>query len=646
MSNTPLTLARLAEGVQSTNATQGDPKLVNKWEAIGLLKGLSPAGKAKMARLLENQTVAILNNTNGMLTEANTLTTGGAGLTTSGQVTGFTSVAFPIVRRVFAGLLANEIVSVQPMNLPSGLLFYLDYAYGSDVGGDSGPTLTSGTNETYTRGQSVYNNPTGAAVRSGSIATGGQYGLLGSHFSRVHKQSLALTVATDSVGYWLSGSTWTTGTSAAVRTSDDFVGYNGRFVDWDSQVELDVAANALDYCFAFMSASVLTSAVTGADLTNLSSIAITGVGGTPGGTTAWGERYQGGTGVMNHRGKTKRGNWNPTTGIFSADALNGSHLMFVLALSNTGNAPTLGNATTNAVTASVAIADTLSAGSDGSVVTLTGFESDFGTTPSPAIPEVEIKIEPVAVTATTRKLRARWSPEMAQDINAYFTLDIEAELTNLLSEMVTLEIDREILGDLLSQASAANYFWSRAPGRIVNKYNGSDGLRSSTLAPGPAFMGNVREWYETLVETITDVANQIHTKTLRGSGNFIVCSPAVATMLEHTTAYRASMKLDSDGQVKDGSMTIGAEPIGTLNSRYTVLKDPYFPANKILVGLKGPTFLESGYIYAPYIPLILTPVVYGTNDFTPRKGLMTRYGKKMVRSDFYGTVTVLDMSLI
>jgi hypothetical protein len=159
-------------------------------------------------------------------------------------------------------------------------------------------------------------------------------------------------------------------------------------------------------------------------------------------------------------------------------------------------------------------------------------------------------------------------------------------------------------------------------------------------------MGNVREWYETLVETITDVANQIHTKTLRGSGNFIVCSPAVATMLEHTTAYRASMKLDGDGQVKDGSMTIGAEPIGTLSSRYTVLKDPYFPANKILVGLKGPTFLESGYIYAPYIPLILTPVVYGTNDFTPRKGLMTRYGKKMVRSDFYGTVTVLDMSLL
>lgn len=645
MSNTQLTLAKLAEGVQNTSAIQGDPKLVQKWESYGLLKNLSPSGKAKMARLLENQTVAILSNTNGMLTESNALTTGGAGLTSSGQVTGFTSVAFPIVRRVFAGLLANEIVSVQPMNLPSGLLFYLDYTYGSDVGGDSGPTLTSGTNETYTRGQSVYTNPTGAAIRSGSIASGGQYGLLGSHFSRVHKQSLALTVSTDSVGYWLSGSTWTTGTSAAVRTSDDFVGYNGRFVDWDTTIDNDVATNALDYCFAFMSASVLSSAISGADLTNLSSISITGVGGTPGGTTSWGEKYQGGTGVMNHRGKTKRGNWNPITGIFTADSQNGSHLMFVLALSNTGNVPTLGNATTNAVTASAAISDALSANSDGSTVTLTTFESDFGTTPSPAIPEIDIKIEPVAVTATTRKLRARWSPEIAQDVNAYFALDIEAELTNLLSQMVTLEIDREILGDLLSQATAANYFWSRSPGRIVNKVTGADGLRSSTLAPGPAFTGNVREWYETLVETITDVANQIHTKTLRGSGNFIVCSPAVATMLEHTTAYMASMKFDGDGQAKEGGM-IGAEPVGTLNRRYTILKDPYFPANKILVGLKGSTFLESGYIYAPYIPLILTQVVYGANDFTPRKGLMTRYGKKMVRSDFYGTVTVLDMNLI
>jgi hypothetical protein len=179
----------------------------------------------------------------------------------------------------------------------------------------------------------------------------------------------------------------------------------------------------------------------------------------------------------------------------------------------------------------------------------------------------------------------------------------------------------------------------------VNKFTGQEALHNNVLSPGPQFFGNVREWYETLMETITDAANTIHKKTLRGSGNFMVTSPDVATILEHLVAYKPAYKVDSDGQVKD-SMTIGAEAIGTLNNRYVVYKDTYFPSNKILIGLKGNTFLESGYIYAPYVPLILTPVIYAQEDFTPRKGVMTRYGKKMVRADFYATVTVLDMNLI
>jgi hypothetical protein len=148
-----------------------------------------------------------------------------------------------------------------------------------------------------------------------------------------------------------------------------------------------------------------------------------------------------------------------------------------------------------------------------------------------------------------------------------------------------------------------------------------------------------------LLETISDAANVIHKKTLRGSGNFIITSPDCATILQHTGTYRASYKIDGDGQVKD-SMSIGAEANGTLNNRYVVYVDPYFPVNKILIGLKGNTFLETGYIYAPYVPLILTPVIYAQEDFTPRKGIMTRYGKKMVRADFYATVTVLNMGII
>jgi hypothetical protein len=280
------------------------------------------------------------------------------------------------------------------------------------------------------------------------------------------------------------------------------------------------------------------------------------------------------------------------------------------------------------------------------VLTIPSFESNFNVDSSPRIPDVDIKIDSVSVTATTRKLRARWSPEMAQDLTAYYSIDVEAELTNILSEMITLDIDREILNDLLTQAQAANYFWSRAPGRFVNKYTGTEAARTASgLYPGPQFAGTVREWYETLIETITDAANVIHKKTLRGSGNFIVCSPEVGTILEATVAYRANYKIDSDGQVRD-NMSIGAEAVGTVNGRYSVFVDPYFPVNKILVGLKGSTFLESGYIYAPYVPLILTPVIYAQDDFTPRKGIMTRYGKKMVRADFYATVTCLDMSII
>jgi hypothetical protein len=246
--------------------------------------------------------------------------------------------------------------------------------------------------------------------------------------------------------------------------------------------------------------------------------------------------------------------------------------------------------------------------------------------------------------ATTRKLRARWSPELAQDLNAYHSLDAEVELTQILSEQVALEIDREILGDLLSGADT-NYFWSRAPGKFVNKTNGSEALASSATAPGPAFTGTVREWYETLIETIIDVGNEIHRKTLRGAANFIVVSPDVATMLEASVYYRPVMTIDGDGQVAT-PFSLGAERVGTLSNRFTVYKDPYFPRNKVLVGYKGGSYLETGYVYAPYVPLIVTPTIFAPEDFTPRKGVMTRYGKKMVRNDFYGTVTVLDLNII
>lgn len=631
------TLSQLAENLHRSKVAADAPRLVKKWKEHGLLEGLRGLKRDNLAILLENQTAELLR-------EANSLSTGGASLVSSGQVVGFSNVAFPIVRRVFAGLIANEVVSVQPMSLPSGLLFYLDYTYGNNVGGDAGVDLSgAGGVYGYARGQSVYNNPAGAGVRSGSLATGGMYDNVGTGYSRVHKTGV-VAILSNSIGAWVSGSTWTP--AATVGSSADFTGFNARFVDYDSNVERDVETAVLDYAFVHVSASLWTSAVGGFDSSALDQIvlsrfAATAGQPTPGGAVAWGENYQGGAGALNLRKLNKRGNFDPVNGTFVPDPFNGSHIQFVVRLSNTGAVPS-----GEFVTGSAVITDALSVNNDGATLTIPSFESNFAVDePSPKIPDVDIKIESTSVTAKTRKLRAKWSPEMAQDLTAFYNIDIEVELTNILSEMITLEIDREILNDLLTQANAANLFWSRAPGRLVNKYTGGEALQNNTLSPGPMVYADVQQWYQTLVETISDAANTIHTKTLRGSGNFIVTSPQVCTIFEHMVAYKPQYKIDSDGQVRDG-MTVGAEPAGQLNSRYTVYKDPYFPANKILIGLKGNTFLESGYIYAPYIPLILTPVIYAQEDFTPRKGIMTRYGKKMVRSDFYATVTVLDMGII
>jgi hypothetical protein len=343
---------------------------------------------------------------------------------------------------------------------------------------------------------------------------------------------------------------------------------------------------------------------------------------------------QGGQNILNVRRLNKLGDWNGST--FTPNPLAGNHVLFVV---------TYGTGVESGLKASWIQSSQLDVETGiGSTLTIPTFESNFAVDPSPAIPEIDIKIESLAVTAQTRKLRARWSPELAQDLNAYHSMDAEVELTQILSEQIALELDREILNDLLTQASGANYYWSRAPGKFVNKTSGAE-ISRGTGMPGPAFTGTVREWYETLVETVIDVANEIHRKTLRGSANFIVVSPDVATILEASVLYKPVYSIDGSGQV-GAPFSIGAEKIGTLSNRFTVYKDPYFPRNKVLVGFKGGSYLETGYVYAPYVPLIVTPTIFAPEDFTPRKGVMTRYGKKMVRADFYGSVTVLDLNII
>ena len=622
-------LDQLTEGIRKRNLGSQNRQLTEKWSRTGLLRGLNGVHRENMARLLENQAGQVLK-------EASSISTGGGNLTSSGDLRGFTNIAFPIVRRVFGGLIANELVSIQPMSLPSGLLFYLDYTYGTS----SEPGTADGA--AYVTGSSIYAQPAGKGVQSGSLAVGGQYDLAGSGYSRVHSTDASVTLLT-SGAIGATGTSWTLGNNLMATGSD------GKLIQFDPQISKSIennsggaGASTGDGVYLGLVVDMTDSDLSSADFTMVKDFSLT----APTDTVykdvvndTDGKAIQGGTTLKNVRRLNQLGTWN---GAFNSNPL---------ATNSTANAALLcivsganvAASTQDSLTMSFVVSPSLNSG-DGSTLVIPAFESNFAATPSPAIPEIDIKIEAIAVVANTRKLRAKWSPELAQDLNAYHSLDAEVELTQILSEQIALEIDREILNDLLTQGNAANYYWSRAPGKFVNKETGAEINASSTLAPGPSWRGTVREWYETLVETCIDVGNQIHRKTLRGSANFVVVGPDVATILEASVFYKPSYTLDGDGQAS--GMVIGAEKTGTLSNRFTVYKDPYFPRNKVLVGYKGGSYLETGYVYAPYVPLIVTPTIFAPEDFTPRKGVMTRYGKKMVRSDFYGTVTCMDMSVI
>ena len=605
-------LETLTEGIRARHVGTQNKSLLEKWNRTGLLRGLNGQHRENMARLLENQAAQALNeSTNG----ANTLA--------GGDVRGFTNIAFPIVRRVFGGLIANELVSIQPMSLPSGLLFYLDYTYGGNLAGDNGGITT------YASGSSIYTDPAGKGIQSGSLTTGGQYDLVGSGYSRVYQKTTGVTTAVVSAPLSISGSdaklaqfdsqvlTALEGNSGGLGSTAGNAVYSAIIVDWDS------------------------NNFPGADATAVKEFVLAGTGSSPIGVDTLGKPFQGNAGAAsaphNIKRLTQLGTWDGTAFLPNAMIPQGASNAAVLFVVS-------GSASTGA-TVAFPVADSYQVGSTADTLVIPSFESDLSVTPSPQIPEIDIKVESIAVVASTRKLRARWSPELAQDLNAYHSLDAEVELTQILSEQIALELDREILNDLLTQANGANFFWSRAPGKFVNKTTGLEVARTSTVHPGPAFTGTVREWYETLTETIIDVANEIHRKTLRGSANFIVVGPDVATILEASVFYKPAYSLDGNGQVSQ-PLVIGADKVGTLSNRFTVYKDPYFSRNKILVGYKGSGYLETGYVYAPYVPLIVTPTIFAPEDFTPRKGVMTRYGKKMVRSDFYGTVTCLDMQVI
>lgn len=544
-----INMESLQADIKARNVGRESRRITEKWDRTGLLRGLkdNPGhyAKSNMARLLENQAAELLKESSEVA-----------------DIKGFQNIAFPIVRRVFGGLIANELVSVQPMSLPSGLLFYLDYQFGS-------ANKAGNQNLDWTSGGSVYGDQTAPGTEN--LGTGGHYYLNSSYSNR----ELTATLDVQASG----AATW----------SD---------VDYDFELSGAVAAGTLRYVdVAFTSSADVD--LSDLDETNFKNYGISGSDALWAGVKALYKRHN---------------TFDSDTGVVR---------LFLSAAADLDH--TVGITGSYVTKAGLTVDDT-------GVVLNPAFESDFV---NDIIPELDIKVSSVAVTAATRKLKAKWTPELAQDLNAYHNLDAEVELTQILSEQIALDIDREILTQLLTGATGATMYWSRVPGDFVNKLTGVG-------VPGASFTGTVREWYETLVETVIDVSNTIHRKTLRGAANFMVVSPDVATILESTVLYKPQLSLDPN----ETQFNLGIERIGSLNNRFVVYKDPYFPRNQILVGYKGGSFLETGFVYAPYVPLIVTPTIFAPEDFTPRKGVMTRYAKKMVRSDFYGRVIIQNMDVI
>ena len=591
-------IQKLTEGIVNRDMKAEGEALLNKWSQTGLLEGLNNEHqKSTMARLLENQAKELLR-------EASTLA--------AGDVEGFAAVAFPIVRRVFAGLIANDLVSVQPMSLPSGLIFFLDFVFSPNLGATGSQDSRLGN----TAERSIYGtDKVGKGIQQG-------VNLVGSA-----SQGFSGPLRDGATGYAYASPTGSnTNSIAQAKVKEGSFVLNGnvsetnkKLIQYDPDL-LAVTDSSLGVVVVEIDKSELASSLGDPDFDNLSAflLAITASAGLNSLSN------------INNLKQIRR----LTDKIPAASSTSGNEaIRYVFSSTDTITAQAMGAAVSGDVVQGGDVVypvkdqiDNVGASSIGALV-----GDLFPLEANGEIPEIDIKVDSIAIVAQTKKLKAKWSPELGQDLNAYHNLDAEVELTSILSEQIALEIDREILADLVNGATAATYYWSRSPGLFVNKETGEE---LGATAAAPDFTGTVSEWYETLVETINDVSAQIHRKTLRGGANFCIVSPEVANILEFTSGYRANVTADAD------KGDIGAVKVGALNRKFDVIVDPYFPRNVILVGRKGNSFLESGYVYAPYVPLQTTPTIFGVEDFVPRKGVMTRYAKKMVRPDMYGLVIV------
>ena len=551
---------------------------VKKWDELGFLEGLEGHIRENIALLYENQASTLINET-----------TQAAG----GQSTGsFETVVFPIVRRVFSKLLANDIVSVQALNLPIGKLFFFVPKVSDRIGelvGD-GDTSRHG-NPLVTKCFST-NGPTACTQTTYSSCLKNMYDVF--YNDGMYDQSkgkITLVVADTTNVTWTActtGNEFTTGKSPAASDGSlrhqiievsGFVGTTpGRLKGPDGD-EMDTES--------FLAS---LQVISNGQIKDSANQVIFANGDTMPFRLVT-QKY--GKGIVDY------GDICDANGKLYIE-VDLTHPVCVECGSNTFDGYTGANYTGTTVNAIVSYRsyDSLEA------------ESEMG--------EVSFELQSVTVSVTERKLRATWTPELAQDVSAFHNIDAEAELTALLSEQVAAEIDREILMDL-RKGAAWQLRWD---------YNGWKRLSQTTSY-------TQKDWNQTLMTAINQVSAQIHKATLRGGANFVVVSSEVSAVFDDLEYFHVSNAAPEQDQYN-----MGIERIGSLSGRYSVYRDPYSPSYSVLIGHKGKSLLDTGYIYAPYVPMQLTPTMYNPFNFVPVKGIMTRYAKKMVNNRFYGHIRV------
>ena len=540
---------------------------IKKWDELGFLEGLEGHQKDNIAQLYKNQASHLINDA--------------AVADSSGS---FETVVFPIIRRVFSKLLANDIVSVQAMNLPIGKLFFFIpkiqernagahyHPYGFPDTATDPTTGYTGTN-LYDR---FYENDNG----DGNSADTGLFDYSKGQYSSV-------TLNPVNVVTFSNGATSNVALSAITGASSGanvILKITGFTKDGEGKL-IGPNGNAMD-TEEFLASAVVTH---------------TGVSRNFNIVT---QKY--GKGIVEYGSKQTTNNY--PSGRYYQDTVDQEGTMYIqVDMQNYSATAGFSNVVLAGTTALADFALTYR------VYDTLEFEDQIG--------EVSFDLQSVTVSVTERKLRATWSPELAQDVSAFHNIDAEAELTALLSEQIAAEVDREILRDLRKGAA-----WTAKWDYNEWKYGGNGGATLQGYTQ--------KDWNQTLVTKINQISAQIHKTTLRGGANWVVVSSEVSAVFDDLEYFHVS-----NAQPDQDQYNMGIEKIGTLGGRYQVYRDPYFPANKILIGHKGKSLLDAGYIYAPYVPLQLTPTMYNPFTMTPIKGIMTRYAKKMVNNRYFGVIT-------